>query len=88
MSENRVVIVDQSNKTIQEINTLVSAYKVMGSHVEVRSSRPEVASLITSLIGNMNKVVIINGVVVKSFDSGYLVGEMVGWFEVSETYYM
>ena len=88
MSENRVVIVDQSNKTIQDINTLVSAYKVMGSHVEVRSSRPEVASLITSLIGNMNKVVMVNGVVIKSFDLSYVIGDVCGWFEVSDTYYM
>lgn len=52
----------------------------MGKYVEVKTDDATIGGLVVSLIGNMNKVIIINGTVVKSFDSGYLVGETIGWF--------
>jgi hypothetical protein len=89
MSESRVVLVElvnsDSKATITQIDSFIRDLNLMGKHVEVRSSRPEVASLITSLIGNMNKIVMVNGVVIKSFDSNYVVGEVCGWFADFET---
>ena len=88
MSESRIILVEHissSELNIQQVDSFIRDLNLMGKHIEVKTSRPDVASLIVSLIGNMNKVIIINGVVIKSFDSNYTVGEVVGWFGDYET---
>lgn len=79
MSESRVIITLMSGKTIQQIDSFLRDLNLMGKHIEIKCVEPAVAALATSIIGNMNKVVIVNGTVVKSFDNNYLVGEEVGW---------
>ena len=88
MSESRIILVEHissSKPTIQQVDSFIRDLNLMGKHIEVKTNRPEVAALITSLIGNMNKVVIVNGIVVKSFDNNYTVGEVIGWFGDYET---
>jgi hypothetical protein len=80
MSESRVVITILSDKSIKEIDTLIREKNYMGKHIEIRCARPEVAALAITILGNTNKVILINGVVIKSFDSNYTVGEFTGWF--------
>jgi hypothetical protein len=69
-----------SKASIKEIESFIRGLNLMGSYVDVATNKPDVAALATSLIGNMNKVITINGTVIKSFDSNYTVGETVGWF--------
>ena len=77
---DRVIINISSNKTIKEIDSFIRQLKLMGKYIEIKCSEPSVAALAVTLIGNTNKVVIINGVVVKSFDSNYILGDTIGWF--------
>lgn len=86
MSENRVVIdLIACKASITQIDSFIRDLKLMGKYVEVETNKPEVAALVITLIGNMNKVVTVNGTVVKSFDSNYVVGEVCGWFGDFET---
>ena len=89
MSENRVVIdlntLVASKASITQIDSFIRDLKLMGKYVEVKTNKPEVAALVITLIGNMNKIVIVNGVVIKSFDSNYVVCEVCGWFADFET---
>lgn len=80
-------IIDLTNTTASftQVDSFIRDLNLMGKYVEVKTDDAAIAGLIVSLIGNMNKVVIINGTVVKSFDSDYVVGDVCGWFEVSET---
>jgi hypothetical protein len=80
MSESRVIISILSDKRVQDVETFIRDKNIMGKYIEVQCTKPEVAAIVTSLMGNMNKVIIINGIVVKSFDGNYTVGETVGWF--------
>lgn len=79
MSESRVIITLMSGKTIQQIDSFLRDLNLMGKHIEIKCVEPAVAALATSIIGNMNKVLIVNGTVVKSFDTNYVVGDTVGW---------
>lgn len=77
------IVIDLINTTnsITQIDSFIRDLNLMGKYVEIKTDSPAIGSLITSLIGNMNKVVIINGTVVKSFDSNYTVGDVIGWFD-------
>ena len=77
---DRVIITIGPGKTIQEIDSFIRDLNLMGKYIEIKCVEPAVAALAISLMGNTNKVVIINGTVVKSFDSNYQFGEVVGWF--------
>jgi hypothetical protein len=77
---DRVIINISSNKTIQQIDSFIRQLNLTGKYIEIKCSEPSVAALAISVMGNTNKVVIINGLVVKSFDSDYLFGDIVGWF--------
>ena len=77
---DRVIINISSNKTIKEIDSFIRDLNLMGKYIEIKCVKPDVAALAISILGNTNKVVIINGTVVKSFDSNYQFGEIVGWF--------
>ena len=76
------IIIDLTNTTrrFSQVDSFIRDLNLMGKYVEVKTDNAAIGGLVVSLIGNMNKVVIINGVVVKSFDGSYVVGEMVGWF--------
>ena len=77
------IVIDLINTTnsITQIDSFIRDLNLMGKYVEIKTDSPAIGGLITSLIGNMNKVVIINGTVVKSFDSSYTVGDVIGWFD-------
>jgi hypothetical protein len=77
---NRVIITISPDKTIQEIDSFIRGLNLMGKHIEIKCVEPAVAALAISILGNTNKVIIINGTVVKSFDSDYQFGEVCGWF--------
>jgi hypothetical protein len=77
---NRVIITISPDKSVQDVEGFIKDKNLMGKYIEIQCTKPEVAALATSLMGNMNKVIIINGIVVKSFDSNYVVGEVCGWF--------
>ena len=77
---DRVIINISSNKTIQQIDSFIRQLNLTGKYIEIKCSEPSVAALAISILGNTNKVININGTVVKSFDNDYVVGEIVGWF--------
>lgn len=54
---------------------------IMGKYVQLDTEHPHVAALVIKVLANMNKVVIINGYVISSFDSEYELGDMIGWFK-------
>ena len=84
--ENRIVIdLINTTNTITQIDSFIRDLNLMGKHIEIKTDDAAIGGLITSLIGNMNKVIIINGVVIKSFDNNYIVGEIAGWFADFET---
>ncbi len=85
MSEYRVIVSILSDKSVQDVETFIREKNLMGKHIEVQCAKPEVAGLATSLMGNMNRVIIINGIVVKSFDSNYVVGDNIKWVNDFET---
>ena len=76
------IIIDLTNTTrrFSQVDSFIRDLNLMGKYVEVKTDDAAIGGLVVSLICNMNKVIIINGTVVKSFDSNYLVGEIVGWF--------
>jgi hypothetical protein len=76
------VVIDFSNTTrrFSQVNSFIRDLNLMGKYVEIKTDDAAISGLVVSLIGNMNKVIIINGTVVKSFDSNYTVGEVCGWF--------
>jgi hypothetical protein len=76
------VIIDLTNTTkcFSQVESFIRDLNLMGKWIEVKTDNPAIAGLVVSLIGNMNKVVIINGTVVKSFDKDYVVGEVCGCF--------
>ena len=74
-----LMTLDASKSSIKEIESFIRGLNLMGSYIDVGTNKPEVAALVTSLIGNMNRVVTINGTVVKSFDGNYEVGRLIMW---------
>lgn len=79
MSESRVIITIMSGKTIQQVDSFLRGLNLMGKHIEIKCVEPAITALAISILGNTNKVIIINGTVIKSFDSNYQFGEVVGW---------
>jgi hypothetical protein len=82
---DRIVIEIKELFTITQVDSAIRDLNLMGKYVEVKTDNPAFAGLIVSLIGNMNKAIIINGIVIKSFDKDYAIGEIVGWFKDFET---
>ena len=56
----------------------INDLKVMGSVVYVVTNSPIISASLISVLGNLNKAVIVNGCVIKSFDANYKVGKYVG----------
>jgi hypothetical protein len=78
---DRVIIdLTDTTTTFTQVDSFIRDLNLMGKYVEIKTDNPAFAGLIVSLIGNMNKAIIINGTVVKSFDKDYAVGEVCGWF--------
>jgi len=58
---------------------------IMGKYIQLDTQHPHVAALVVKVMANMNKVVIVNGCVVSSFDPEYGLGEMISWFKDFDT---
>lgn len=58
---------------------------IMGKYIQLETQHPHVAALVVKVMTNLNKVVIVNGYVVSSFDSEYGLGELVSWFKDFDT---
>jgi hypothetical protein len=56
----------------------INDLKVMGSIVYIVTNSPIISASLISVLGNLNKAVIVNGCVIKSFDANYQVGKYVG----------
>ena len=56
----------------------INDLKVMGSVVYIVTNSPIISASLISVLGNLNKAVIVNGCVIKSFDANYQVGKYVG----------
>jgi hypothetical protein len=79
--EDRIVIdLTNTTATFIQIRGFILSQNLMGKYVEIKTNDATIGGLVASLMGNMNKVLIINGTVIKSFDSLYVVGDTVGWF--------
>lgn len=76
------VIIDLTDtaRRFSQVDSFIRDLNLMGKWIEIKTDDAVIAGLVVSLIGNLNKVIIINGTVVKSFDKDYLVGETIGWF--------
>jgi hypothetical protein len=78
---DRVIIdLTDTTATFSQVDSFIRDLNLMGKWIEIKTDDAAIAGLVVSLMGNMNKVVIINGFVVKSFDSSYTVGELCFWF--------
>ena len=84
MEEKRIFI-DISDDT--ELSSLINheVWNICGSFVSIHVAGASVAGYIVSAIGNKNKAILINNVVVKTFDSNYHLGETIVWLADYET---
>ena len=74
----KVLIEVAETESPHSLFSAINDLKVMGSIVYIVTNSPIISASLISVLGNLNKAVIVNGCVIKSFDANYQVGKYVG----------
>jgi hypothetical protein len=74
----KVLIEVAETESPHSLFNAINNLKVMGSIVYVVTNSPIISAALITVLGNLNKAIIVNGCIVKSFDAAYQVGKYVG----------
>ena len=75
----KIVLIEVAEiKSPHSLFDAINDLKVMGSIVYIVTNNPIISASLISVLGNLNKAIIVNGCVIKSFDANYQVGKYVG----------